>query len=107
MLNALIIDMDREINYGYTFSFAVVIWFGFYYLGYWVNWYNSLTYSFSFLHSNFLLYILHKQYIYAGKYVIEDRDVFNSVVSSMMLVGGMIGSILGGIKTSSNIIILT
>ena len=43
------------------------------------------------------MYTLHKKYVYEGKYVIEDRDVFNSIISSMIVVGAMAGSILGGI----------
>ena len=44
-----------------------------------------------------IVYILHKQYISSGKYVVQDRDTFNSIVSSMIQIGGLFGSIFGGI----------
>jgi len=76
--------MERDINYAYTISLVIVVSFGFLYMGYLFACFNSLT------------YIVHKQYMNAGKFVIQDRDVFNSVISALVPIGAIFGAVVGG-----------
>ena len=74
-----------SILYRYVIVWVFTIALGFFYLGYSYRWFNALTYA------------LHMQYMNEGKFVIEDRDLFNSVVSGAIPIGAIIGSIFGGI----------
>ena len=77
--------MEKErINYTYTISLVLVVSLGFFYMGYLFACFNPLT------------YIVHKQYIHEGMFVIQNRDVFNSVISALLPIGAMIGAPIGG-----------
>ena len=69
----------------YVVTWAISVALGFFYLGYNYRWFNALTYS------------LHMQYMSEEKMAIEDRDLFNSVVSGAIPIGAIFGSIIGGI----------
>ena len=73
--------MER-INYCYVFSLSMTIGLGFMLLGVGFSYYNSLTKT------------LHSHYKYHGKYVIENEDLFNSVISGLIPLGATFGSVL-------------
>ena len=77
--------MEKEqINYSYIIPLVFVVSTGFFYMGYLFAWFNPLT------------YIVHKQYMHNEMYAIQNRDVFNSVISALVPIGAMIGALIGG-----------
>ena len=71
-----------KIQYWYTIALAWTSAYGFLIIGLLFSYFSSLT------------KILHKQYKYEDKYVIGNHDIFNSVVSVIVPLAAVLGSIL-------------
>ena len=76
--------MKEEINYCYVVSMAVTSSLGFWLLGYGFAYFNVFT------------GILHRQYMAVGGAVITDEDLFNSIISGLIPIGGIFGALLIG-----------
>lgn len=71
--------MNQRINYLYTVGYVFTACIGFFNCGYYFSHYNSLT-----------------KFMYK-RYGIENKDLFNSLVTSLIPLGAMFGSLLGGV----------
>lgn len=76
--------MDQNINYRNTIGYVLTVALAFFNLGYSFAYFNTMT------------KIIHPQYILNDKFVIEDRDLFNSVISALIPFGAIFGAPLGG-----------
>jgi len=77
--------MENKINYKFTIGYVCTVALGFFNLGYCYAYFNTLT------------MIVHPQFVYHNKTVIEDIDLFNSVVSSLIPFGAIFGAPIGGV----------
>lgn len=77
--------MSDKTNYAYPIGYVLTITIGFFNLGY--------AYS-SFSITNKILY---DQYIHFGKLTIEDRDVFNRLMTVLIPFGAIFGGYMGGL----------
>ena len=71
-----------KINYIYVVVLSQTIAFGFFVLGFGFSYFNWATKT------------LHKQYKNEGKLVIENEDLFNSIVSGLIPLGATFGSVI-------------
>jgi MFS family permease len=76
--------MNQNINYKYTIGYVVTAAIGMFNLGYSYSYFNTCT------------KIIHPQFVFNNKYVIEDRDLFNSVISALVPFGAIFGAPIGG-----------
>ena len=74
--------MNQKLNYAYLIGMAITGSLGFWILGYCFGYFNVFT------------SITHKQHMYYDKFVIEDEDLFNSVVSGLIPIGAIFGSLM-------------
>lgn len=81
--------MDQNINYAYTIGYVVTAAISFFNMGYCYAYFNTTT------------KIMHDQYVHNYKFVIADRDLFNSVISALIPFGAIFGAPLGGILANS------
>ena len=77
--------MDPQINYKYLLTWVITITIGFFLFGYSLASFNSLT-SFMYYH--------YKQNNAKGFYM-ENIDKFNSMITSIVPVGAIVGVIFG------------
>lgn len=77
--------MELKINYAYTVGYVIMACIGLLNLGYCYAYFNTCT------------KIMHDQYVHYGKFVIEDRALFNSVISALIPSGAIFGAPLGGV----------
>jgi MFS family permease len=73
---------EPKIRVCYIYSLVLTVSTGFWILGYCFAYFNVMT------------KLLHDQYVYRGADVIEDRDLFNSIVSGLIPFGATFGSII-------------
>ena len=76
--------MKKKINYKYTYGYIITIAFCNFNLGLCNVYFNTVT------------EIMHAQFTYHNKFVIKDKDLFNSIMSSLIPVGGIFGATIGG-----------
>lgn len=76
--------MEQNVNYGYTIGYVFTIALGFFNLGYCYSYFNTVT------------KIMHGQYVENDMFVVESRDLFNSIVSALIPFGAIFGAPLGG-----------
>lgn len=74
--------MERKINHCYTFSLSITVALGCMLMGVGFSYFNALTKT------------LYRHYKYHDKLVIENEDLFNSIVSGLIPFGATFGSIL-------------
>lgn len=77
-------NTTEKINHGYVFGKALTSSIGFFLMGYTYAYFNIFT------------DIMHPKYQDSGKYVIENKDMFNSIVSGCIPGGAAIGALVFG-----------
>eukprot|EP01067_Filipodium_phascolosomae_P006206 Filipodium_phascolosomae@DN447_c0_g1_i1.p1 len=77
--------MAPRVNSGYLWSWIIVISLGMFQFGYAIAMFNVLT------------KILYEQYKKHGNPVVDNKDLFNSIATTMVPVGAVLGAFTGGI----------